>query len=570
MRSTSKQALILLAAGLQILPAAATAPPHVLKRLDARIPMRDGVRLAANIFRPDPRARVPTILIRTPYSKGNELSASHHPFVERGYAVVVQDVRGRYASEGAFRPLDQEPEDGYDTLSWIASQPWSNGRIGMMGGSYVGIVQWKVAVLNHPNLRAISPVVSGSDDYRDRFYSPGGALKLGHRLLWMRENLRAHNYQPPDFNRFVLHIPLRTIDRFTTGQTSEMLQRVLDHPSYDGFWQSVSVRGKLSGLRVPVLAFGGWFDNFVEGDLEAFAAQPATSPYRLVVGAWPHNMSIPFDGIDYGPSAAQPVRTMQIEWFDHWLKDSPAPLPAGPRLKIFVMGANRWREESGWPLAHARVTPYYLHAHSGAGSLSGDGTLSLRRPRREAPDRFVYDPRNPVPTSGGAVCCNPKIFPWGPLDQRTVEQRRDVLVYTSQPLSHDLEVTGPIRVVAWASTSAPDTDFTAKLVDVFPDGAARSLTDGILRLRYRDSLEKPALANPGEIYRLTINAGVTSNLFAQGHRIRLEISSSNFPRFDRNPNTGRAIADEIGFHAASQTVYHDRLHPSHFLLPVVR
>jgi len=244
-------------------------------------------------------------------------------------------------------------------------------------------------------------------------------------------------------------------------------------------------------------------------------------------------------------------------------------LIASPPVRIFVMGINEWREEREWPLSRARPTPFYLTAKKAANGLDGGGELSKNPPRREAPDQFVFDPRNPAPTRGGAVCCNPKVFAWGPMDQRPVERRQDVLVYTSAVLKKDVEVTGPIRVMLYASTSARDTDFTAKLVDVFPDGAARNLTDGILRMRYRESLAKPVLATPGETYQISVDAGVTSNVFLKGHRIRLELSSSNFPRFDRNPNTGRALAAETELRKASQTVYHDRERASYLLLPIV-
>jgi len=289
-----------------------------------------------------------------------------------------------------------------------------------------------------------------------------------------------------------------------------------------------------------------------------------------MIGPWPHNMSIQFPDVDFGPQSSAAVRTMQLDWLDYWLKGRPSALLAAPPVRLFVMGANQWRDEREWPLARAKPTPFYLLAKKAANSLRGGGELSRNPPKKDAPDRFVFDPRNPVPTRGGAVCCNPTVFPWGPIDQRPVEQRPDVLVYTSSALKKEVEVTGPIRVVLYCSTSAPDTDFTAKLVDVFPDGTARNLTDGILRLRYRESLEKPALARPGQTYQVSIDAGVTSNVFLKGHRMRLEISSSNFPRFDRNPNTGRPVADETELRKASQTVYHDRQHQSYVLLPVVK
>jgi hypothetical protein len=548
--------------------ALSAAPDAISTILDVAVPMRDGVRLSANVFRPEAPGRYPTILVRTPYGKGSAIPPNYAPFVERGYAVAIQDVRGRYRSEGVFRPLEQEPADGGDTLDWIARQPWSDGKIGMLGGSYLGIVQWKVAVLNNPHLKAIFPSVSGCDDYLDRFYSPGGAMKLGQRLLWMSENLRAPRFHP-DFAKFVLHLPLRTADVAATGQTSSMFQEAVAHPAYDSFWKSISVREQLDKIRVPVFSVGGWFDNFVESDLRAFERLRGNSGvHRILIGPWPHNMAARLDGVDFGPDADVPMRAIQLQWFDQFLKGKDTPLLSQPPVRIFVMGVNRWREELDWP-PRAHAERFYLESRGRANTLAGDGQLGLRAPGGPA-DRFVFDPLDPVPTVGGAVCCNPKVFPWGPRDQRSVEQRRDVLVYTTDPLRGDVEVIGPVRVVLYAATSARDTDFTAKLVDVLPDGRAQNLTDGILRLRYRQSLEKPELARPGEIYKLTIDAGVTGNVFRKGHRIRIEISSSNFPRFDRNPNTGGPIADATDLRKATQTVYHDARRPSYLLLPVLR
>jgi len=543
------------------------APGQIFGSLDTAVPMRDGVRLSANIFRPEGPGRYPTILIRTPYGKGQAISPNYAPFVERGYAVVVQDVRGRYASEGVFRPLEQEPADGDDTLNWIARQPWSDGKIGMLGGSYLGIVQWKVAALNNPHLKAIFPAVSGDDDYLDRFYSPGGAMKLGQRLLWMSENLRAPRYHP-DFGKFVLHLPLRTADVAATGQTSSMFQEAVAHPAYDSFWKSISVRQQLDKIRVPVFSVGGWFDSFVESDLEAYTRLRKNSGVdRILIGPWSHNKAAKLD-TDFGPDADVPLRSMQMQWFDQFLKGQDTPLLSQPPVRIFVMGANRWRDAREWP-PRAQQERFYLESRGHANTLAGDGRLRLGTPTGEA-DRFVFDPQDPVPTAGGAACCNPKVFPWGPKDQRPVEKRRDVLVYTTDPLQKDVEVIGTVRVVLYAATSARDTDFTAKLVDVFPDGRAQNLTDGILRMRYRKSLEKQELARPGEICKLTIDAGVTGNVFQKGHRIRMEISSSNFPRFDRNPNTGEPVADATELRKATQTVYHDARRPSYVLLPVVQ
>jgi uncharacterized protein len=548
---------------------AAAARP-IVKQFDVRVPMRDGVRLMANLYRPSETGRFPTLLVRTPYGRGADITDHYRSFVLEGYAVMVQDVRGRHDSEGVFRPLQQEGPDGYDTLDWIARQPWSDGKVGMMGGSYLGIVQWKAALQNNPHLKAIFPVVSGDDDYRDRFYSPGGAMKLGNRLNWMHDNLSVPGFQA-QFSKYVLHLPLRTADRAATGQTSDMYQTIAAHPAYDAFWKSISTREQLARIRIPVFSVGGWYDNFAPSDLDAFETLSRTSSgHHIVIGPWPHNMSAKFATVDFGPESVVPLRAWQLQWFDHWLKGKTTPVTEQAPARVFVMGLNRWRDERRWPPENVRYTSFYLESKGHANSLDGDGVLETKPARRPAPDQFVYDPRDPVPTAGGAVCCNPRVFPWGPMDQRPVERRADVLVYTSKPLKKDLEVVGPVRVNLWAATSARDTDFTAKLVDLYPDGVARNLTDGILRLRYRQSLEREELATPGEIYRITIDAGVTGNLFRKGHRIRLEISSSNFPRFDRNPNTGGPIPTETRLVKATQSVYHDRQHPSELVLPVVR
>jgi predicted acyl esterase len=551
--------------------AVALAASHpIVKHLEVPVAMRDGVRLATNAYVPSEHGRFPTILVRTPYNKGADINANYQSFVDHGYAVVVQDVRGRYASEGAFQPLTQEISDGDDTLNWIARQPWSDGKVGMVGGSYSGITQWKAALSGNPHLRAIFPVVSGWDEYRDRYYSTGGAFKLGHRLEWLSENLRAPGYHP-DFGKFVLHLPIRSADVQALGWTSPLWRDVLDHPAFDAFWKAVSTRDHIDRVRVPVFSVGGWYDNFVESDLEAYAAlHKRNNLNRIVVGPWPHNMSIPFDGIDLGSDSMVPVRTLQLEWFDQWLKGKDSALLSQPPIKFFVMGANKWREEREWPPADAVPENFYLQSGGKANSLEGDGVLADTPGHKSPSDTFEFDPAHPVPTRGGSVCCNPKVFPWGPFDQRRVEERKDVLVYTSKPLKQPVEIAGPVKVTLWVSTNVKDTDFTAKLVDVFPDGSARNLTDGILRLRYRESLEKPLLAKPGELYRIEVDAGPASNVFLKGHRIRLEVSSSNFPRFDRNPNTGGLVADATRFLKANQIIFHDAAHPSALTLLVLK
>lgn len=549
-------------AALLFLPLAAGSkfPPAIVSSFNVSVPMRDGVRLSANVFRPGAPGRYPTVLLRTPYNKGDAITAAYQVYVNHGYAVVVQDVRGRYKSGGKFEPINEDVNDGDDTLNWIARQPWSDGGVGMYGGSYLGIVQWKAALTRNPHLKAIFPYVSGDDDYRDRFYSPGGALKLGHRLLWLAQNMKANGYVPPDFKSYVSILPVRRAGAAATGHALDAWNIAVNHPQYDRFWKDVSVREHLGDVHIPVYSVGGWYDNYVESDLDAFSIlSKHNREDRIMIGPWPHVFSATFPNADFGKDSQVSLRPEILRWFDRWLKGNDTPEPAHP-VRIFVMGINQWRDEDEWPPARARSERFFL----GPG-----GELGPRPDQRGSSDTFVYDPRNPAPTMGGAVCCDPHVFPWGPMDQRPVEKRADVLVYSTAPLRSDMEVTGPIRVVVYASSSAPDTDFTAKLVDVFPNGVARNLTDGILRSRYRDSLEFPKLMTPGAVYRMTIDAGVTSNVFRAGHRIRLEISSSNFPRFDRNPNTGAPIGDDREMRKATQTVYHDHERPSYVLLPIV-
>jgi putative CocE/NonD family hydrolase len=542
--------------------AAATKTSLQIDEYNVAVPMHDGVRLSANIFRPSAPGRYPTILLRTPYGKGDAITPAYQSFVSHGYAVIAQDVRGRYASAGKFEPINQEIGDGDDTLNWIARQPWSDGGVGMYGGSYLGIAQWKAAMTGNPHLKAIFPYVSGDDDYRDRYYSPGGAMKIGHRLLWFEENMRAPRFVPPDFKTYVSALPVRGADIAATGHQLEAWRTVADHPLYDQFWKATSVREHLKDIHIPVYSVGGWYDNYAESDLDAFSIHHKHSPDdRIMIGPWAHVFSATFANVDYGKDWLVPLRPEQLRWFDRWLKNAPEKITAPEHpVRIFVMGVNQWRNEDEWPLARAHSVKFYLDA---------GGLLGNKPDHQTAPDTFVYDPHNPVPTVGGAVCCDPRVFPWGPLDQRKVETRRDVLVYSTSPLGSAIEVTGSVKVVLHVASSALDTDFTAKLVDVFPDGTARNLTDGILRMRYRDSLDTPKLMTPGEVYKATIDAGVTSNVFLAGHRIRVEISSSNFPRFDRNPNTGGLVADAREQRKATQTVYHERERYSYVSLPVV-
>jgi len=537
--------------------------------LHVKVPMRDGVKLCANVFRPAATGRFPVLLQRTPYRKVPDLTPGLRAFVDRGYIVVTQDVRGRYDSEGEFRQYVQERNDGEDTLTWITRQQWSDGRIGMFGGSYVGLAQWRAALSGHPALKAISPAVSGGDEYFDRYYSRGGGFKLAHRLRWLAENFKPPDQPVPDFQKMITYLPLRRADRLLTGKVIDFYQAAMDHPSYDDYWRGLSTRLRLDQVKPPVQIEAGWYDNYAESDLEMWQALRAMGrPARIVVGPWGHNLSPEMPQADFGPQALQPLRRMEVEWFDAWVKQSTPP-PANI-VRYFVMGINQWRESPSWPPEGAAPVAAYITSRKGAHSLNGDGRLVWAPPQKEGVDRYDYDPRKAVPTLGGAVCCNARVMPWGPFDQRPVEGRRDVLVYTSDPLKEDLLIAGVVRVILFVASTAPDTDFTAKLVDVAPDGRAAILCDGLLRMRYRNGVERPTRYQLGRVERIEIDAGVTSNVFRTGHRIRLDISSSNFPKFDRNLNTGKLQSDDKEIRIARQEVRHGRLTASHVILPVVK
>lgn len=546
--------------------ASSAAEPLVL--LHVKAPMRDHIRLCTNVFLPAPIGRYPVVLQRTPYRKVSTLTPGLRAFLNHGYAVVTQDVRGRYDSDGEFDQYNQERNDGDDTISWIAHQSWSDGRVGMFGGSYVGLSQWRTALAGNPALKAIIPAVAGGDEYLDRYYSPGGAFKIGHRMRWIAENYKPPQTPVPDFQHMVTYLPLRRLDQFVSGRILEFFQTVINHPTYDEYWRKLSTIQHIEQIRVPAYITAGWYDNYAESDLAMWSALRALGrPARILVGPWGHNLSPVMPEANFGESANQPLRRLEIEWFDGYLKQS-APPPASA-VRYFLMGANQWHESETWPPKPFTWTPLYLSARQGANSLNGDGKLDHKLPRKAASDFYTYDPRNAVPTVGGALCCNNRVFPWGPFDQRPVEGRPDVLVYTSDPLKKPIQVSGPIRVVLHIVSSAEDTDFTAKLVDVAPDGRAVILCDGILRLRYRQGIEKEVDYVPGAAERIEIDAGVTSNLFLTGHRIRVDVSSSNFPKYDRNLNLGTPNAAEKRMRPARQEIRHGGEWDSHVLLPVV-
>ena len=563
------------------------------------IPMRDGTMLYADVYRPSSRGRYPVLLQRLPYGKHKPRYRSLYlePIraVNRGYVVVLQDVRGRHVSEGEFYPYRYESQDGYDTVEWCAAQSWCDGSVGMFGISYHGATQWLAAVEAPPALKAIAPGVT-ADSYYDSWTYLGGVFQSFWMSDWaasfVLDNIGRQPDDTPeaiaalrqwrrDPHAMARHLPLK--DMPALRGLAEYYYDWLDHPTYDDYWKALSPRERFDRVTVPALNIGGWFDGFMRGTVrcyEGVRARGATDVARqhqhLLVGPWLHGpMPAAYAGQGYFGAAASAeaidIQGIHFRWFDHWLKGDNNGIDTDPNTMIFVMGANTWRREAAWPPPSAQPVTYFFRSDGRANTLTGDGRLSLDPPRAGEPaDHYLYNPIDPVPTCGGAHLHGiPGVFATGVQEQGSVETRADVLVYTSEPLEQDTEVTGQVSVTLWAVTSAPDTDWTAMLVDVHPDGRAYNVCDGIVRARYRTSLEQPTPIDPGNAYAYEIDLGPTSMLFRKGHRLRLSISSSNFPAYARNLNTGGFHAEEVEPRPATQTILHDADHMSYVMLPIV-
>ena len=552
--------------------------------------MRDGVVLRADIYRPKADGQFPVLLQRTPYDKRNGAefafkAASH------GFVAIVQDVRGRYTSDGEWYTFKHESDDGYDTVEWAAALPYSNGKVGMWGGSYVGATQMLTAIAHPPHLAGICPVVTASN-YHDGWTYQGGALEQWfdqswtsglaqdtlNRMVTKNTNavLGAEKLPLTDYPLFNFTDPVAA--PVSTAALAPYFLDWLAHPNYDEYWKQLSIEEHYADITVPVLHIAAWYDIFQGGSLRNYigikahgGSEAARRGQHLFVTIGGHaGGGRKIGDVDFGPAAAEyDENELTLKWYQYLFQGAKNEFSGKP-VKIFVMGANQWREEDDWPLARAQSTKYFLHSARTANSLRGDGALSTAAPRSEPSDHYVYDPSNPAPTIGGPLCCDSQHLAPGPRDQRPVEARDDVLIYTTPAFTQDTEVTGPVSLELFAQSSAVDTDFLAKLVDVAPDGFAQNLTEGIIRARYRNSQEKVELLNPGQIYKFVIDLWSTSNVFVKGHALRLEISSSNFPRFDRNLNTGEIQASAKKYVSATNTVYHDAEHPSALNLPIVK
>jgi putative CocE/NonD family hydrolase len=567
---------------------------QALMEHNVQVKMRDGIYLSTDIYLPDAPGKFPALLSRTPYSNnGAGAVESGKWYAERGYAYLAQDVRGKYDSEGKYTLFRDEANDGQDTIEWIGTRPWSNGKVGMLGGSYGGYVQIATGVRTSPYLTALTASVTTSDIYNNWIYVDG-TLLLSFVLGWGAVDMdgRVMQYGPAyDWPTVYRHLPLATIDR-AASHTSAGFRALLQHPrANDPFWQGISFENEVANISVPMLVVEGWYDIFLRGALQDDVAirkqsesELARKNKRLIIGPWSHNTGVrnnnpqfsatgPERSIDFGPNAAVNLRNVYLRWNDFWLKGIDNGVGQEPPIAIFVMGENDWRYENEWPLARTRYTKYYIGGGGKANSAAGDGTLLPAPPAGgAAADSFTYDPAAPVPTAGGNLLdclgCNSAFS--GPLNQNQVEMRDDVLVYTTPVLAEGVEVTGPITMKLYAASSAKDTDWTAKLVDVHPDGYAQNIQDGIVRARYRTGKVAPAtLLEPGKVYEYDVDLWATSHTFLPGHRMRVEISSSNFPRFDRNLNTGEDPMTGTRMEKARQTIYHSAQYPSHIVLPII-
>ncbi|MGB2628030.1 MAG: CocE/NonD family hydrolase [Candidatus Acidiferrum sp.] len=560
---------------------------------DAPAKMRDGVTLHADIYRPAADGKFPVLLKRTPYNKMGSLQEVDFAYraASHGYVVIIQDVRGRYTSEGEWYPFVHEIEDGYDTVEWAAALPYSDGRVGMWGGSYVGATQMLAAISHPPHLAGICPVVTASN-YHDGWTYQGGAFEQWFNQSWttglsqdtlLRSIQRASNARLGENVLPLTDYPIYNLS--TPGTINANLAALapyfldwLAHPSYDDYWKRISIEEHYPDIRVAALHIAAWYDIFLGGSLRNYESlrlhagtEEARRGQQLLVTVGGHaGYGRKIGEVDYGAELLKfDEGEITLRWYDFLFKSVQNDFASGKPVKLFVMGRNQWRDESEWPPAGAKLTKYFLHSQGSANSIRGNGSLSTIAPGVEISDTFIYDPAKPVPTTGGPLCCDGEHLAPGPMDQRIPEGRNDVLIYSSATLDHDLEVTGLVRLEFFASSSAVDTDFTAKLVDVSPDGIAINLTEGILRAKYRDSQEAATMLEPAKVYALAIDLWSTSNVFRAGHQIRLEISSSNFPRFDRNLNTAGSTAASAAMVSATNTILHDSRHPSALILSVV-
>jgi len=562
------------------------------------VPMRDKKKLSTDLYFPKGyNGKLPVIMIRTPYGKTESarMIGVAELFAGQGFVVAFQDKRGRFESEGEYIPSIGDADDGYDSTDWLSKQVWSNGNVGMFGCSYPGDVQIFTAQRRHPALKALIPQAAGSaigslgGDYKYFGVRLGGTIELAQGLAWFYSDEVVLDYfknnpsiQKEDIKKLWWHLPINDITH-RAGIPPELttFNDITTKSVTDPWWDQFFYMTKDYRSDVPALHVNSWYDFGSRETIATYEHMRDTSVSKMardnqfmMMSPSTHCMSESVDEEtvvgerDLGDARYGFVQ-IYFNWFDYWLKGNEKAVFDMPKIQYYVMGKNEWRSAEGWPIPGTAIKKFYLHSAGGANSLNGDGVLSLVAPENETADSYIYDPANPVPTKGGPVCCTGKNSPAGSFDQRDIEIRNDVLIYSTEPLKEGIEVTGKLDAVFYVSSSAKDTDFTAKLIDVYPDGRAFNVEEGVLRARYREGQDKEVWMEEGEVYELHIDMDASSNFFGPGHRIRLEVSSSNFPRFDRNLNTGGKNYDEDEWVTARNSIHHTKIYPSHLLLPVI-
>lgn len=558
----------------------------VVVELDVPVAMRDGTVLRSDVCRPAAAGRYPVLLARTCYGKGTwgrwidpERTAA------AGYVVVVNDTRGVFASDGEFDPFTTDGPDGYDMVEWCAAQPWANGRVGMFGSSAPGFVQLQAAAERPPHLTAIAPMQTWTAHGRGCAYDAGGAFSLytqewalllvtldpGRRLGAGRSDLAERHQAVAEaraaIGRWHAHLPVGEFPPLSRSE-APWLYGWLDHPDHDAWWANRDVTGAVPRLDLPGLHLVGWYDRFCRSTVANYVAmREGGAPQKLVIGPWPHGVPVQVASGDrfFGPRASVDARDLVLRWYDRWLRDERNGIDEEPPVRLYVLGADAWRDADAWPVPGTRFTTFHLRSGGGARTRHGDGALVEEPPAAgEAADEYAYDPSDPTPSVPDRLA-----RPFGTVDQGPIEDRQDVLVYSTPPLAGDLDVIGPVEARIWAGSSAPDTDWFVKLVDVGPEGRADRVAEGMIRARYRDSDAEPSLLEPGRVHEYRIDLGPVGARFRAGHCIRVEVASASFPQFDRNMNTGGPFGVETSGVPARQQLFHDAERPSHLILPIV-
>ncbi|MDH3366067.1 MAG: CocE/NonD family hydrolase [Thermoplasmata archaeon] len=544
-------------------------------RRNITVPMRDGVRLYADVYMPKPEGKYPTILTRLPYGKSEYGSWSPvygRFWARRGYAFVVQDVRGKFKSNGVWKPFVNEVDDGYDTIEWISKQPWCDGNIGAIGESYLGYTCWAAGLSGHPSLKCISPGMTATDVYGIWAYRNGAfCIETAGSWLIAEESRKYQNSHRLDY----WTLPLESLGD-SAGLRSSHYKQWLSHPRRDSYWDRIDLSCRIRDIAIPVLHTGGWLDVFLDGTLgdweraNAASNRDAASRQWLVIGPNDHSSNTNAvrraGRVNLGPPEPDRLYAASRDFFDHWLKGTDNGFGSSPRIKYFTIGENSWRTSDVWPPKSIRPTDMYLHSSGKANSLDGDGTLSTDSPEGESADEYTYDPKCPATWSLESDMWNVAMCQH---DRRSVEKRNDVLVYSTPRLRRDLELTGPITATLFASTSAEDTDFMVAVVDVFPDGYAQMIQEGVVRASYRQSDRKASQVPKGAIQEYTIGLRATSYVVKEQHRIRAEVTSSDFNRYSRNLNTGEDPRSGTRTEIAKQRILHDRNHPSKVTISVI-